>query len=717
MIMNKKTAFRILILCFLFIKNSGILLAQTSPVTHETAGVYEFTVPCGVTSISVRVWGAGGGGRSAGAGGGAGALLRGTITTTPGEKLYILVGSGGSNSTGVCAYGGGGTGGAGGGGASGIFTDATCTAAAAIVIAAGGAGGGHLSAAGGGGAGHAVNASSTRDGANGSDFSGQEGGFGAKGSSSGYAGGTSPLQASPGTSGGTGIKYSNSTALNGGAGAVVGLNRGGGGGGGYYGGGGGSASSNLTYKSFGGGGGCSYMGSRFTFVQSAFGNNGTSTAGGRNSASGFSPGDPYYSYNVTAQGGSPGNSGQPGKVVVTWSSTSPSATVSSGSSSPTSCINTSMSTTWTTSNTTGIGTPSGLPNQVTPNWSSNTLTLSGTPNVSGAYSYSIPLLPLCSGVNVTGTITVSSNNTVSSASASSPTFCTGIAITDITFNTTGATGIDVNSLSLPSGIQANFISNTNTLRISGTTSQTGSYPYSIPLTGGCGNISASGSFKVLTNPNLSNFNSPITTYFGGYYSIAPPTSDSTALITYTSNNTNVATIDGNTVNIIGPGTANIVATQAENTEYCGTSISSSLIVNDITIVTKNGKISKTNTNYVNNYGKINKQKTVNKNGLILTAKTIPIIEYTDIVNLSSDSATASSNIILDGGFSISGRGFCWNTTGNPTINNFTLAETGTTGSFSSILSNLSSSVTYYVCAYVTTNLGTFYGNEISFTKP
>ena len=48
--------------------------------------------------------------------------------------------------------------------------------------------------------------------------------------------------------------------------------------------------------------------------------------------------------------------------------------------------------THTTTGATGIGTPTGLPAGVTAAWAANTITISGTPTVSGTFNYSIPLL-------------------------------------------------------------------------------------------------------------------------------------------------------------------------------------------------------------------------------------------------------------------------------------------------------------------------------------
>jgi uncharacterized protein (TIGR02145 family) len=63
--------------------------------------------------------------------------------------------------------------------------------------------------------------------------------------------------------------------------------------------------------------------------------------------------------------------------------------------------------THTTTSATGIGTALGLPAGVSAAWSSNVITISGTPTAAGIFTYTIPLTGTsCSGVNATGTITV-----------------------------------------------------------------------------------------------------------------------------------------------------------------------------------------------------------------------------------------------------------------------------------------------------------------------
>jgi hypothetical protein len=74
--------------------------------TFSTAGTSTFTVPPGVTSINVACWGGGGAGGGvtrdvrAGGGGEGGSFVRGTITVTPNATYTVVVGSGGTGSTG-----------------------------------------------------------------------------------------------------------------------------------------------------------------------------------------------------------------------------------------------------------------------------------------------------------------------------------------------------------------------------------------------------------------------------------------------------------------------------------------------------------------------------------------------------------------------------------------------------------------------------------------
>ncbi|MFN6065448.1 MAG: hypothetical protein ACK49K_19490, partial [Bacteroidota bacterium] len=175
-------------------------------------------------------------------------------------------------------------------------------------------------------------------------------------------------------------------------------------------------------------------------------------------------------------------------------------TVSVASATPTLCINAPLTTiTHRTSGATGIGSAVGLPAGVTATWTSNNLSINGTPTVTGVFNYTIPLLGGCDILNATGTITVSPVNTVESASAIIS-VCVNSVLGNTSFNTTGATGIGV-ATGLPEGLTAVWSS--NVLKIIGIPTQIGTFNYSIPLTGGCGDVTARGVISVVLGNTVS----------------------------------------------------------------------------------------------------------------------------------------------------------------------------------------------------------------------
>ena len=98
-----------------------------------------------------------------------------------------------------------------------------------------------------------------------------------------------------------------------------------------------------------------------------------------------------------------------------------------------------------------------------------------------------------------------------------------------------------------------------------------------------------------------------------------------------------------------------------------------------------------------------------------TVTTSPSVTTGSVSNITHNSAECTGNVTSDGGASITARGICWSTTQNPTISGSHSAATGTTGTFTSSLTGLSPSTTYYVRAYATNANGTSYGNQITFT--
>ena len=208
-----------------------------------TGSQQTFVVPAGVSTITIKAWGAQGGT----ANGGLGGYSTGNLSVSQGQTLFLYVGgqgatgqTGGFNGGGTGGYdtNGGGTIGSGGGGASDVRTGTI--GLGNRVLVAGGGGGRCPSSDGGSGGG-----------TNGSDAIDVNTGYGGHGGTQ-SAGGTSHTNRNA-TDGGWGYGGNGSTNYN--------AWGGGGGGGGYYGGGGGTSTQDHgSGYSGGGGGGSSYLG-------------------------------------------------------------------------------------------------------------------------------------------------------------------------------------------------------------------------------------------------------------------------------------------------------------------------------------------------------------------------------------------------------------------------------------------------------------------------
>ncbi len=172
--------------------------AEGQSQTFTSSGT--FTVPSGITSLTVEAWGAGGGGSSIssryrrGGGGGGGAYARSVITVTPGSSIQLVVGAGGSANR---------------DGGSSTFGNN-------LVSADGGKGASNNSGnAGSGGSASSSKGDVTYNGGNGADAGnynsggggGAAGSNGAGGDASGSTGGSGTNQ--NGGDGGTGVYYNN----------------------------------------------------------------------------------------------------------------------------------------------------------------------------------------------------------------------------------------------------------------------------------------------------------------------------------------------------------------------------------------------------------------------------------------------------------------------------------------------------------------------------
>ena len=89
--------------------------------------------------------------------------------------------------------------------------------------------------------------------------------------------------------------------------------------------------------------------------------------------------------------------------------------------------------------------------------------------------------------------------------------------------------------------------------------------------------------------------------------------------------------------------------------------------------------------------------------------TPPTVTTAAVTSIGATYATCGGEVTSDGGAAVTYRGVCWNTTGNPTTGDINTVDGSGIGSFTSYITGLTTSTTYYVCAYAKNSLGTSYG--------
>jgi uncharacterized protein (TIGR02145 family) len=110
-------------------------------------------------------------------------------------------------------------------------------------------------------------------------------------------------------------------------------------------------------------------------------------------------------------------------------------------------------------------------------------------------------------------------------------------------------------------------------------------------------------------------------------------------------------------------------------------------------------------------------------GLFLSQTGIPVwagpayatLTTTAATSVTSISVVTGGNITAEGGTPVTARGICWSTSPNPTIANDTTRNGAGAGLFTSNISNLLGSTTYYIRAYAINTTGVGYGNQVTFT--
>ncbi len=97
------------------------------------------------------------------------------------------------------------------------------------------------------------------------------------------------------------------------------------------------------------------------------------------------------------------------------------------------------------------------------------------------------------------------------------------------------------------------------------------------------------------------------------------------------------------------------------------------------------------------------------------ATRVPILTTASVSAIMQTSATCGGTITSDGGATVTARGVCWSTTPTPTVADSKTTDSTGTGSFTSSITGLTGSTSYYVRAYATSGAGTGYGSAMPFT--
>ena len=259
----------------------------------------------------------------------------------------------------------------------------------------------------------------------------------------------------------------------------------------------------------------------------------------------------------------------------------PNNTFGTATSTPTLCINSSLTTiTHTTTTATGIANDgilgaNGLPDGISASWASDTITISGTPTVSGVFNYSIPLTGGCGSIAATGTITIQEPVVAAETIIGAATVCQGQ--NGVSYSVpliTNATGY---TWTLPSGASIATGNNTNSITVNFSTSATSGI---ITVSGtnacGAGIVSADYPLTVNTLPDAAGTIVGTSTVCQGQTSViytVPSIANATGYVwtvpsgatIASGNNTNAITLDFNTSAVSGYITV-------QGTNACGSGI-------------------------------------------------------------------------------------------------------------------------------------------------
>jgi len=99
-----------------------------------------------------------------------------------------------------------------------------------------------------------------------------------------------------------------------------------------------------------------------------------------------------------------------------------------------------------------------------------------------------------------------------------------------------------------------------------------------------------------------------------------------------------------------------------------------------------------------------------------TLPDVPTVTTDNVTGITKTEAVSGGMVSYDGGEAVTQRGLVWSLSENPTLSDNVIVDTkADTGSYVSNISGLEKNTIYHVRAYATNDIGTGYGEDISFT--
>lgn len=122
------------------------------------------------------------------------------------------------------------------------------------------------------------------------------------------------------------------------------------------------------------------------------------------------------------------------------------------------------------------------------------------------------------------------------------------------------------------------------------------------------------------------------------------------------------------------------------------------------------------TYYVRAYATNEKGTNYGETKIFTTLSGMPKVTTAQVSDVTSTTAKCGGDVTDNGGYRITARGVCWSSTSStPSVEDDHTSEVADNGAFTSLMTGLNLSTTYYVRAYATNEVGTSYGETVIFT--